>query len=184
MPPELEQALADPLLTLTGDHGKLRGHLHSLVRAGRLLALGRGDAHQTLEIGRALRFFAIEVPLHAADEEDSLLPRLRARLKPRESHFAYLLHHLERDHAELAAMHRGLDELGRALAACIPLEGRAERQKLEPALARFRASVTAILRIYDGHMRVEERDIFPAIRVILTQAEREAMAREMAARRA
>ncbi|GIK53179.1 MAG: hemerythrin domain-containing protein [Planctomycetaceae bacterium] len=173
----------EPLVLLVGAHRELKQHLHALVRAGRLLVLGRGDLSLAAQISRALRFLAVDVPLHARDEEESLLPRLRAKLKDPQSHFAYLLEHIEKDHAELAQIHTQFDQTARKLVARIPFEGCPARKDLEPDLKLFRGQANELLNIYTSHMLVEERDIFPALSIIFTPAEREDIARELAERR-
>lgn len=174
----------DPHARLVLAHHDLRAHLHALLRASRLMLLDKGDVALAPTIAKALRFLAVDVQLHARDEEESLLPRLRAKLKDPQSHFAYLLEHLEKDHAELAALHRDLDAAARRLSAKLPFEGGAKRAQLEPELGGFREYVAKLLAIYDSHMRVEERDIFPALAVVFTPTERAAMAAEMDERRA
>lgn len=178
LPPEI-----DPHLNLVAAHRELLKHLHNLIRAGRLLVLGRGDLGLTLQISRALRFLALDVPLHARDEEESLLPRLRAKLKDPQSHFSYLLEHIEKDHAELAGLHVQFDAVARKLVARIPFEGLAARKDLEPELKVFRGQAEELFNIYASHILVEERDVFPALAVVFTHSEREQIGREMTQRR-
>ncbi len=174
----------DPHARLVFAHGELRAHLHALLRASRLMLLGKGDFALAPLIAKALRFLAVDVQLHARDEEESLLPRLRTKLKDPQSHFAYLLEHIEKDHEELAAVHRDFDACARKLSARLPFEGAAKRGQLEPELKHFREQLAKLLLIYDSHMKVEERDVFPALAVVFTPAERLAIAAEMDERRA
>ncbi|CAG0981797.1 hypothetical protein PLCT2_01951 [Planctomycetaceae bacterium] len=173
----------DPHARLVFAHNELRAHLHGLLRASRLMLLGRGDFALAPVIAKALRFLAVDVPLHARDEEESMLPRLRAKLKDPQSHFAYLLEHIEKDHEELAALQRDFDACARKLSARLPLEGAAKRGQLEPELKQFREHLAKLLLIYDSHMKVEERDLFPALAVVFTPDERSAIAAEMDERR-
>jgi hemerythrin-like domain-containing protein len=173
----------DPHARLILAHTELRAQLHSLLRASRLMLLGRGDFALAPVIARALRFFALDVQLHARDEEESLLPRLRAKLRDPKSHFAYLLEHIEQDHVELAGLHRDFEAAARKLSARLPFEGTAKRGELEPELRQYRENLAKLIAIYDSHMRVEERDVFPALAVIFSTEECEEMAREMDERR-
>ncbi|CAG0927924.1 hypothetical protein PLCT1_00529 [Planctomycetaceae bacterium] len=173
----------DPHARLVLAHRELRAHLHALIRASRLMLLGRGDVALSMVIAKALRFLAVDVPLHARDEDESLLPRLRAKLRDPRSHFAYLLEHIEKDHEELAALQREFDAAARKLVARLPYEGTAPRAKLEPELKEFRQKLNALQAIYASHMLVEERDVFPALAVVFTPAERLALATEMDERR-
>lgn len=174
----------DPLLALVQAHHQLRKHLHQLIRVGRLIALGRGDFRLVPTLSQAMTFLKKDVLLHARDEEDTLHPRLRAKLRDPQSHFAYLLQHIEDDHAEVAKLHEKLDNAVRELVQRLPLEGHALPEAVEKQLAAFRGIVNELYRIYAGHMLVEERDVFPAIQVIFTPRERAEMAAEMSERRA
>lgn len=175
---------ADPHARLVRAHDELRAHLHALLRASRLMLLGRADVGNAPAIAKALRFFAVDVALHARDEEESLLPRLRAKLKDPQSHFAWLLEHIEQDHVELASVHRDFDAAARRLAARLLACDSPKRADLEPALSGYRELLGKLLAIYHSHMKVEERDIFPALAVVFTAQERAAMAAEMSERRA
>ncbi len=173
----------DPLQILMKAHQKLRLQLHQLIRAGRLAALGRADFRLVPVLSNAGAFVAHDVVLHARDEEETLHPRLRARLKDPKSHFAYLLQHLEDDHREFASMHEKLQHAIRELAARLPLEGSVSPAAISTQLGAFRGIVAELWRLYASHMLVEERDIFPAIQVIFTPRERAEMAAEMVERR-
>lgn len=174
----------DPHARLVFAHNELRVHLHALLRASRVMLLGKGDLALAPVIAKALRFLAVDVQLHARDEEESLLPRLRAKLKDPQSHFAYLLEHIEQDHLELAAVHRDFDAAARRLSARLPFDGAAKRGQLEPELKSYREHLAKLIAIYESHMMVEERDIFPALAVVFTPKERSEMAAEMDERRA
>ncbi|MCC6150806.1 MAG: hemerythrin domain-containing protein [Planctomycetes bacterium] len=174
----------DPHARLVFAHTELRAQLHALLRAARLMLLGKGDFALAPVIAKALRFLAVDVQLHARDEEESLLPRLRAKLKDPQSHFAYLLEHIEQDHHELSQLHRDFDAAARKLSARLPFEGAAQRGQLEPELKIYRERLSSLIAIYDSHMKVEERDIFPALAVVFTPEERSAIAAEMNERRA
>ena len=174
----------DPHARLVYAHNELRAQLHALLRVSRLMLLGKGDFALAPIIAKALRFLATDVQLHARDEEESLLPRLRAKLKDPQSHFAYLLEHIEQDHLELASLHRDFDAAARKLSARLPFEGMAKRGQLEPELKAYREHLARLLAIYDSHMKVEERDVFPALAVVFTPRERDEIAAEMDERRA
>ncbi|MCC6572298.1 MAG: hemerythrin domain-containing protein [Planctomycetes bacterium] len=174
----------DPLFMLVAAHQQLRTHLHNLVRAGRLFAVGKGDFRLVPQLSQALKFLQTDVALHARDEEDSLHPRLRGKLRDPQSHFAYLLQHIEKDHAELAELQEKAGEAARALIRQVPLESFPACENIKQPLVEFRQLVNQLYRIYTSHMLVEERDIFPAIQVIFTPQERAELAAEMCERRA
>ena len=99
------------------------------------------------------RYFAVALPLHAADEELGLRPALLAHVTAPE---------LERDLETMASEHRLIDEL---LEGLLP---RWSRLASEPAarasVAAESAADTARLRgIFDEHLAREETSIFPAV---------------------
>lgn len=173
----------DPLLMLIKAHQNLRRQLHQLIRVGRLAAVGRADFRLVPILSNAGVFVAHDVALHTRDEEETLHPRLRAKLKDSKSHFAYLLQHLEDDHREFAPLHEKLQHAIRELTARLPLEGNVPPATISTQLRAFRGIVAELWRLYSSHMLVEERDIFPAIQVIFTPGERSEMAAEMTERR-
>jgi hemerythrin-like domain-containing protein len=116
---------------------------------------------------RVHRYHAVALPLHQADEELSLAPRLEGAV-PR----------------ELAAMKREHVELDEVLAGLLPLW---ERVAAEPRLRRELSSEMArevgrMQRLWTRHLAAEEELIFPALK-ILAAAELEQIAGEMRARR-
>lgn len=121
---------------------------------------------------RVHRYFAQALPLHAEDEERSLLPRLRG-LDPAVD-------------AALAAMAREHAEHERPIAALLAAsQALAAEPRRHPELAPSIGAATRELELHFGrHLRREEEVIFPAARRLLDGAERTAIVREMRARRA
>ncbi len=121
--------------------------------------------------GRVRRYFVEALPLHAQDEEESILPRLRGRDPAVDA----ALDLMAREHAEHER------PLGALVAAC-------ERVALEPGrhaeLAPAIAAATAELeRHFSGHLRREEEIIFPALRRLLDARADAEIGREIRARR-
>ena len=172
----------DPIGVLESCHRRVERHLRALTRAGRLILVGRGGDKGVAEgLETALRYFAVAGPLHTRDEEESLIPRLRAHLKKRGGHSDYLLQHLESDHREAEKLHTEVAALGNNLVITLRL-GRPVPAD-HPDLAAYRRAVAELRVIYEPHILVEERDIYPAAREVLTPDEIAAIGREMAARR-
>jgi iron-sulfur cluster repair protein YtfE (RIC family) len=151
---------------------------HERIRAFTAVAVQLAAAHgaPAAEISQAAervrRYFAEALPLHAEDEEASILPRLRGRDAD-----------VDR---ELEAMHREHDEHGALLrevvGCCAALAADPSRHaELAPFLA---ASSAGLERHFEAHLAREERVIFPAIRRLLAPEAREEIAAELRARRA
>ncbi len=153
--------LADPLAFLSAEHGRqmaLLSHLERLARApaapgARVMA------------GALLRWLTEELPLHIADEERSLYPRLRP--------------HAPREIEALSAEHRRDAALARSAVA--GLRKLAAGGAAEPG---FSTDAGDFARLHRRHLEQEEATLMPLARDVLTGEEIEALAREMSARRA
>lgn len=155
---------------LTDCHGKIRRHLALADEAA-----SRADlpADRIVEACRRVEgYFREALPRHVADEEESLLPRLRGAAGP------------ELD-AALASMHRQhgtheaqVEALLQALpAVCAdPAEPTARR--------RLAAAVGELREAFDPHLVLEEAVIFPAIERHLSAVAQAEILAEIRARRA
>jgi iron-sulfur cluster repair protein YtfE (RIC family) len=150
-------------------HERIRSFL---ALARRVAEAGAAELDAVPEAAaRVHRYFTEALPLHAQDEEESILPRLRG-LDPLVD-------------AELAVMKREHGEHERPLAvltaACAELAREPARL---PALAPEVARATAELeRHFTEHLHREETVIFPAIRRLLSPTQDAAIMRELRARR-
>jgi hemerythrin-like domain-containing protein len=160
-----------------GDAVDLLLECHQRIRS--FLALARRIAEardaDASEIGEAAtrvrRYFSEALPLHARDEEDSILPRLQGRDAAVDAALAAMTReHLEHEHP-----------LGMLLAGCQALSNDpGRRAELVPSIA----SATADLeRHFAGHLQAEEAVIFPAVRRLLDPAADREVVREIRARR-
>jgi len=123
----------------------------------------------------ALRYFAQAAPKHTADEEESLFPRLRQIHDPEiEAAFARL-EQLENEHRWAAPLHAEVDRLG----ALYLLTGNLS----SPEVGDFRHAVASLASMYKQHIDVEDSMVFPLAARMLSNAEKIAIAEEMAARR-
>jgi hemerythrin-like domain-containing protein len=152
--------LEDPIAFLSAEHARqmaLLGHLERLARAPRARTA-------RVMAGALLRWLTKELPVHVADEEQSLYPRLRR-------HDAAVVERLSAEHrrdARLAAdTVRGL----RAIAT-----GEAVGDEALRGAATF-------ARLHRQHLRVEEATVMPLSRQMLTRGEQADLAHEMARRR-
>lgn len=135
-------------------------------------AEGRADSEIREAAGRVRRYFTESLGHHVADEEESILPRLRGRDAAVDAALEGMEHE-HRDHEENVA---------RLVAACAELE----RQPAQ--LSRLRAEIdhvsTRLVEDFDAHLDGEEKIVLPAIRRLLSQDERAQIRAEMRARRA
>jgi iron-sulfur cluster repair protein YtfE (RIC family) len=163
-------AQGDVVDALLDCHTRIRDFL---ALAGRVAGAAGAPADEVRDAAaRVHRYFTVALPLHAEDEERSVLPRLSG-LDP------------EVDR-ELAAMHREHAEhdepLSRLLAACAAL---VERPAALPEVAgALLAAQRDLARHFEAHLAREERTIFPALRVRLPPGEQAAILAEIRARRA
>ncbi|HET9553451.1 MAG TPA: hemerythrin domain-containing protein [Anaeromyxobacteraceae bacterium] len=150
-------------------HERIRAFL---ALARRIAEAGAADPAEAAEAAaRVRRYFTEALPLHARDEEESILPRLRGLDAVVDAE----LDAMAREHREHG---RPLDEL---VAACDGIARAPERlAELAPVVARATAELD---RHFAEHLRREEAVIFPAMRRLLDAAADAAIVRELRARR-
>jgi len=120
---------------------------------------------------RVARYFSDALPLHVADEEQSILPRLAGRSRELDS----ALDKMNREHREHEQPLRLLLEACKTLKSSPELLDRV-REKLAEAVAGLDTD-------YAAHLQEEERIILPAIRTFLTPAQKAEIESELRARR-
>lgn len=155
----------------------LLGECH--VRIRKFTALARQLAAATdlpaAEVADAAtavrRYFAEALPLHVADEDLSIVPRLRGRDAAVDAALAAMSEEHVAHEPALARLIALCDALAAAPASLPQVAGE---------LAEVAAGLEASLR---AHLEGEERVIFPALRA-LPAADRAAIVRELRARRA
>jgi len=171
----LASDFSDPLGVLSDCHRRVERFLHTLVLVTEQAAGGGLTTKQRDALEAGLRYFADAAPLHTADEEDSLFPRLRltddARLAPA-LHTLEALHH---DHEVARAGHADVDRLGHRWLA----DGRLSPEDVQ----RLAARLHELDGIYQRHIMVEDRELFPLARRVLAPALVHAIGAEMARRR-
>jgi hemerythrin-like domain-containing protein len=123
----------------------------------------------------AIRYFAVAAPNHTADEEVSLFPRLRASGDRSAGEVLELLDRLEADHREADTRHAAIDVLARRW-----LE--ADRLTHADATA-LREHVARLQTLYQRHIVVEDREVFPVASRLLDRSQQRQIGLEMAARR-
>ncbi len=165
-PPPPSGDVVDALLDC---HHRIREFTSLAVR----LAGARGLPDEEIRdaAARVHRYFAVALPLHARDEEESLLPRLEGLDPDVDRELAEMM----REHGEHA------DPTERVLTACASLQR--DPKLLDTVAPALDAAARTLQRHFDEHLAREERVIFPAIRERLDAATQETIQAEMRERR-
>lgn len=160
----------DVVGALLACHGRIRAFT---AIAQRMLVGAAAPAEVADAAARVERYFRVALPLHSADEELSLCPRLRAA--PVTQDVVDALSAMMDEHTPIEAL----------LECLLPRWATLARDPLElPALAAELARATAELdRLFQAHLAREEQELFPAVREHLACDELVIRA-EMVARRA
>jgi hemerythrin-like domain-containing protein len=167
-PNPAEETAVDALL---GCHDRIRYFTELSQKLAE--AVGQPSADVASVAEKIHRYFTVALPLHEADENVSLDPRLRAAA-PEER--------VQQASAEMVRQHKDINEV---LQQLIPMwatlrkhpEGLAD---LAPAL-RDRAN--RLNELFVGHLSLEEETVFPAMREFLSQDDMDAIRAEMKERR-
>ena len=156
----------DPIGVLRACHRRMERQLATLGRLCRHVPANHADADARTAAAAIMRYFDTAAANHHADEERTLLPRLRAARPD----LAALCAEIERDHAQLGDGWRRLRPRLAAIAV-----GRSGYLPLREVDA-FRAG-------YERHIGKEEADLFDAAQVALDAEILAEIGEEMAARR-
>jgi len=166
---------SDPTGLLSDCHRRIEMFIGSLRAIARVIDTAPSDqTRQALET--ALRYFREAAPKHTADEEESLFPRLRALRSPEVETAFSKLEQLEDEHRWAEPLHAQVESLG--------LEYLSHGQLSPARVAAFRRAVTQLSAMYQRHIAVEDGTLFPVAAKALSDADKQAIAAEMAKRRA
>jgi hemerythrin-like domain-containing protein len=170
-----ESSFADPMGLLTDCHRRIERFLSVLVQVSAQAHGGSLSSEQHAALETALRYFREMAPKHTADEEETLFPRLRSLDRPELKTLLEKISSLVSDHMRADRSHAEVDRLGQKWLAS---------GSLAPADAeRFSRLAGELAELYREHIGTEERELFPAAAAVLEKKQREAMGREMKARR-
>ncbi len=160
----------DAVDLLSGCHDRIRHFTGAAVKLAHAQGATPDDIGQTA--ARIHRYYTVSLPLHEADEEDTLRPRLAVFADEKMSHALAAMHD----------QHQAIDELLERLLPLLVLVK--SNPGILPQVAAEMCSITRALDdVFRAHLQMEEEVIFPAIRVALPESVREEMLREMRARR-
>jgi iron-sulfur cluster repair protein YtfE (RIC family) len=169
-PRPARQPPEDALDLLLGCHQRIR---HFAATASRL-AHAQGTTAEEIRMAAAgvFRYFSVSLALHEADEEDSLRPRLEALAG-------------ERVHHALAAMHDQHQAIDELIERLLPLLQLLERNPsaIDQVGGEMCGISKALEEIFNAHLELEEKEIFPAIREKLSNEDQAEMLQEMQSRR-
>ena len=160
----------EALRLLLDCHVRIRRFAAMAVRLARTLdapAGQRADAAAQLQ-----RYFRIALPLHVADEEESLAPRLRALQGDERERLGPALREMSRQHVDIEA------RLARVLPAWQQVE-ESGGVHAGPSEGEALALCDLLLR----HLALEETELFPLLARSVPAAEGEAFVQELRARR-
>ena len=167
-------SFANPTGLLSDCHRRVEMFIGSLKAVA-----GISDCELTDETRRsldlALRYFREAAPKHTADEEESLFPRLRQIDNPELQACLARLDALEGDHRWAEPLHQTVDQLGTKYL----LQGR-----ISPAeVQMFREMVNRLHSMYQRHIEIEDKEVFPVVDRVLSAEIKSQIAQEMAVRR-
>lgn len=165
----------EPLGLLSDCHRRIEHFLETLIAVQARAGAGALSASDRGALDGALQYFRTAAPRHTADEEESLFPRLRESADPAAVHALSVIDELEHDHGEANAHHVAVDMLVRRWLNAGTLAP-AESRELGDRLSALRS-------LYQRHIAVEDRDLFPAAARVLNDDQIGQIGREMAARR-
>jgi len=165
----------DPLGLMQDCHRRIERFLQVLLvvsksRRGEELSADERDALET-----ALRYFRKAGPLHNADEESSLFPRMRGSGSAEAAVALLTMDHLEAEHRLTSAWHEEVDALGTRWLE----NGTLSREDSN----RLCLLVDELDATYRQHIAVEESGVFAVAADCLPADAIAAIGREMARRR-
>jgi hemerythrin-like domain-containing protein len=142
-------------------HGRIR----SFIGLASRLAKADQPMHDEIRDAamRVIRYFSEALPLHVADEEQTILPRLSGR-SPELDETLKGMHHEHLEHEP---------QLQLLLQTCKTLQASPER--LDDLRQTLLGAASTLEAAFITHLEEEERSILPAIRTLLTPEEQAVM---------
>ena len=165
-----QQPPEDAVDLLIGCHQRIRHFTATAVKLAH--AQGATDDEIRQAAFAVYRYYSVSLPLHEADEEDTVRPRLDPVAGERVRHALLAM----------ADQHQGIYEFVERL---MPLLQLVEKKPgALPQVGGEMCSLTSALdEIFRSHLELEEAVIFPAIREALPESARAEMLAEMQQRR-
>ncbi len=172
---QADHGFDEPLGLLSDCHRRIEWFLGVLLDVSRQEVGGSLTDAGRRSVERALTYFATAAPRHTADEEESLFPLLRSSGGDEAAAVMEKVERLEGDHRRAEGGHETVNRLASRWIETGRLEGGEARELVE--------TLESLQRIYEAHIGVEDREVFPAAGRLLSREQLEHVGREMAARR-
>jgi hemerythrin-like domain-containing protein len=160
----------DAVDLLVGCHQRIRHFTAVAIK----LAHAYGATTEEIEQAAAAvhRYYSVSLPLHEADEDQTLQPRLRAVAGEPVRHALLVM----------GEQHQAIDELIERMLPLLVL-ARNNPDTLAEVGGEMCSITKALEEIFRAHLQMEEEVIFPAIRSVLSESAREEILHEMRERR-
>lgn len=140
----------DPIGMLTDCHRRIEKFLHILCIVAERAQDRALTAEEVAAVEAALRYFPSGGERHTADEEESLFPRLR---QAGAQQILEELERLENDHQTAGNLHATVESLFSEWIAVGSLKNESRKQLL--------FATGQLRQLYDAHIQVEEKIVFP-----------------------
>lgn len=164
----------EPLGLLSDCHRRIEHFLAVLIRVVREFGNRALTAEAASAIRASQRYFALMAPKHAADEAESLFPRMRAAAEVFGESYE-TLDRLEADHEEAQNLYAKVDGV---------LEQWLGEGLLPAAQSRgLLAMLEKLQTLYLEHIGIEDREVFPVAADLLSTEQLADVGREMQDRR-
>lgn len=160
----------DAVDLLTGCHQRIRHFTAVAVKLAHAHGASPEDIRQAADAVH--RYYSVSLPLHEADEDQTLHPRLSPAADEMVRHALLAM----------GDQHQAIDELIERLLPLLVLV-KNDPDLLAEAGGEMCAITKALDEIFRAHLQMEEEVIFPAIRSLLPESDRAEMLREMQERR-
>jgi hemerythrin-like domain-containing protein len=170
-----ESDFSDPLGMLGDCHKRILFFLNDLVRLAERAPSEQLDVAERGALERALRYFKESGPRHTSDEEESLFPRLMALNSDRVGELLMKLARSEADHVSAGLAHLEIEAIGIFWLA----DGFISHEDS----IRLKSLLRGLSRMYEHHLAIEDREVFPSAEALLSDHEKTEIGREMAKRR-
>lgn len=162
----------DPLGMLKDCHRRIESFLRILCTVAKRAGANPLTQEETDAVHAALHYFHVGGVRHNADEEETLFPRLRAELALRSIEE---IDALEGDHRAANELHGEVERLY--------VEWITEGGLRQEAAQKLRTATERLEHLYEEHIQVEEKVVFPRAAEVLDQKAIAAMGEEFRARR-
>ena len=170
-----EHDFDQPLGLLSDCHRRIENFLGVLLNVAETANGGSLTPPQREAIEASLRYFASAAPRHTEDEEHSLFPRMRSSRDPEVCSAIARIDALEADHRRADDAHAEVNQLAQKW-----LDGGSIEP---PETLRLIELLRSLQSLYQRHIDVEDREIFPLAGRVLGADEIAVIGQEMARRR-